>query len=141
MVDESEIPVILQALSMQFSSPEEDAWIVDLPTECGDFNITIQHHGSWVSLYVMPLVENIAPEAMARLAFHLCRLNDDVVMVSFAIDADLDVVMGLELVAESVNEETIETAIHYIKYYLESKYPDIMALSKDPTAPSTYIPG
>ena len=123
------------------SAPFEgsDSWLVILTNEAGQFNLTIEIQNEWLAFVINPLVENVVPKAIARLSYHLCRLNQDSVLVKYSLDDETDVAVAVELMRQGVEDVNFYQAINMLNFYIEKQFKEIVRLSQDHKAPSQYL--
>jgi hypothetical protein len=110
-----------------------------LHNSAGEFYLTVELHREWLAFVVNPLVDDLNPAGLARLSYHLCRLNGDTVMARFFIDEELDVGVCVELPRDCVQETGFRRAVEEINGCLRSEYNELRLLAKDPKALSKYL--
>jgi hypothetical protein len=140
MITRQTLEKYLASLDLQYSRfNEKDSWLILLDIAANQFYMTIELHEDWFALTVNPLVEDPEPASIARLSYHICRLNRDVVMAKFFIDDEADVGLVVELPRKAVDETVLKTTIQMISQYIEKEYEELVQLSQDLEAPSKYL--
>ena len=140
MIEADQVEEYLKELPWLWSRlPESESWLIVLENDKGKFHLTVDLESEWVVFQINPLIEDITKEAIARLAFHLCRLNQDIICARFAIDEELDISLTLELMRNGLVEDNFYQAINTLDYYLEMNFEELVKISHNSMAHSQYL--
>jgi hypothetical protein len=119
----------------------EDVWLTGFKGDVSSFRIFVKVTEHWVYFTIAPFV--VAPkdeECAQRLNWHLLRLNRDINMAKFCLDADGDIVLTVELPTESLDYSEFSDALGALSHYADDTYFEILNLAQTPTASSRYDP-
>jgi hypothetical protein len=131
----------LSALGSKYSRFEgSDSWLVSLDSKAGEFYLTVTAQGKRVAFVINPLIDRPEIEPLARLAYHLCRLNHDTFLVKCFVDEELDVGICIEMPNIGLTEQAFKEAYGAIIIFLEAEFEEIRQLGGDPQAASRYLP-
>jgi hypothetical protein len=141
VIESEEVERYLSALGSSYSRFEgSDSWLLSLDNKAGDFYLTVTVQGKRVALVINPLIDRPEVEPLARLAYHLCRLNHDTFLVKCFVDEELDVGISVEMPNISLTEQVFKEAYRAISGFLEAEFEEIRQLGGNPQAPSRYLP-
>jgi hypothetical protein len=115
-----EIPSILTELGWQPKRQGDRTWRCGVSTSVGELTVVVRHAGTWLYFAVMPFLE---PEAVRpwgaglyppRFLGRILAVNNNLVLVKFALDEDGDLALRVELPTESLQRREVETAAQLI---------------------------
>src|SRR5690606_2649848 len=110
MLSEAELREHLEALEWQVAPAGENTLRSDRVTPQGTFPVYIRLQDGWLVASIVPFLESQGAPAF-ELSRWLLRVNRDLHLAKFAYDEDGDVVLTVELPAESVSRAEVETAL------------------------------
>ena len=117
---------------------DETHFLTGFSSEVTDsFAIYITLTPNWVYFAITPFVE--APQdaqCERRLYGHLLRLCQQINMAKFAVDADGDVILTVELPRENLDYSEFSDALGALSHYADESYEAVHALATDPNAVS-----
>ena len=119
----------------------DDLWRTGFRGDVSGFRIFIKLTEHWAFFTIAPFV--VAPKDKActhRLNWHLLRLNRDINMAKFCLDADGDVVLTVELPTENLDYSEFSDALGALSHYADNYYLEILNLAQAPNASSRYDP-
>jgi hypothetical protein len=122
-----------------FEKSGEDLWFTGFRGDVSNYRIFIKVTEHWAYFTIAPFV--VAPkdeDCTRRLNWHLLRLNRDINMAKFCLDADGDVVLTVEMPTESLDYGQFSEALGALSYYADDSYLEVLNLAKTPNAPSRY---
>ena len=98
------------------------------------FTLFSKCSSGWIFFIIASYVRispGISAEDLRELGFYLTKLNNQVILVKFAIDDDnLNVVLTVEIPSESLTYESFSSIIDALGYYAFSQYHTIHFLAK-----------
>jgi hypothetical protein len=115
-----EIPAILTELGWQPKRQGDRTWRCTVPTAVGELSVVVRHAGTWLYFAVMPFLD---PEAVRpwgagiyppRFLGRILAVNNNLVLVKFALDEDGDLSLRVELPTESLQRREVETAAQLV---------------------------
>ena len=115
-----EIPGILTGLGWSPRTIDERTWRCTIATPAGDARIVVRHAGTWLYLAVIPFLdaEVIRPWGAGkfppRFLGRILAVNNNLVLVKFALDEDGDLSLRVELPTESLQRREVETALQLL---------------------------
>lgn len=122
-----------------FEKSGEDLWFTGFRGDVSNYRIFIKVTEHWAYFTIAPFV--VAPkgeDCTRRLNWHLLRLNRDINMAKFCLDADGDIVLTVEMPTESLDYGQFSEALGVLSYYADDSYLEVLNLARTPTAPSRY---
>lgn len=142
MIQVDDVERFLAGMEWDHSRFEDtNTWLVALEHMAEPFYLTVELHKDWLAFTVNPLIEKPKADCLARLSYHLCRLNRDIVMAKLFIDEEADVGLAVELPRHDLQEAGFRKAIKIVVHYLTKEFEELQRLGQDPEAPSRYLHG
>jgi hypothetical protein len=103
------------------------------------FAIHVTLTPSWVYFTISPFVRGPKePTCAHRLYRHLLRLCQQINMAKFAVDADGDVNLTVELPRQNLDYSEFSDALGALSYYADQNFETVQALATDPNAVSGF---
>jgi hypothetical protein len=103
--------------------------------DVSSFVIQIRIAGDWVYFSIAPFV--VTPhdaECERKLYGHLLKLNHEINMAKFTVDADGDVILTVELPSENLDYSEFSDALGALAYYADDNYTEVFVLAHVPEA-------
>lgn len=117
----------------------EDIWLTGFRGDVSSFRIFLKVTEHWVYFTIAPFVVAPKDEACSsRLNWHMLRLNRDINLAKFCLDADGDVVLTVELPTENLDYSEFSDALGALCHYADDTYLEILTLAQSPNAVSRY---
>jgi hypothetical protein len=126
---------------MTYTRDEDDVlWYAEIAAggEQFEFFVNLDEEEGWVYFTINPLVPTPDPDCLDALSRHLVRLNYDVTMAKFVLDDEGDVALTVELPSEDLTYAHFATAIAALSNAASENYDEVLNLSQDATAISSY---
>lgn len=126
---------------LPYSRAEDDTlWYaeIDAAGEQFEFFLGLDDEDEWVYFTINPFVPTPDPGCLDNLSRHLARLNYDVMMAKFVIDDEGDLALTVELPTEGFVYAHFEAALTALSDAAGESYDEVLNLSQDATAISSY---
>ena len=102
------------------------------------FFVNLDEEEGWIYFTINPFVPSPDPECQDNLCRHLVYLNYDLTMAKFVIDDEGDVALTVELPAKDLAYSHFAAAIAALSKAAGENYDEVLNLSQDTTAVSSY---
>ena len=106
-----------------------------------EFFVNLDEEEGWVYFTINPFVPTPDPDCLDDLSCHLARLNFDVTLAKFVIDDEGDVALTVELPAAEFAYAHFAAAVSALSNAAGENYDEVLNLSQDVTAISSYSQG
>jgi hypothetical protein len=126
MLTEDGLREHLNALGWEVGPVGENTLRTDRVTPQGTFPVYIRLRDGWLIASIVPFLQSQGAPAF-ELSRWLLRVNRDLHLVKFAYDEDGDVVLTVELPAESLSRVEVETALTELVATAESQLATLRA--------------
>jgi hypothetical protein len=107
--------------------------------DISSFVIHVRIAGDWVYFSIAPFV--VTPqntECERKLYRHLLKLNHEMNMAKFTVDADGDVILTVELPSENLDYSEFSDALGALAYYADDNYSQVFLLAHVPEAHALF---
>ncbi len=96
----------------------------------GSFPLLVRVHDGYLEFAIVPFLKSPEDDALsAKLYTRLLRLNHDLLMASFAIDDDLDIVLSVEHPLADLDRSEVEDALSVLGYYAGEHYRELAEMA------------
>jgi hypothetical protein len=122
--------------------PVVRVWYTGFRGRTGQYSLFVQLTPEWIVFSIAPLVTAPTdPRCRDKLATHLLRLNFVINMAKLSLDDDGDVILTVEIPAESLTYELFEDALGALSYYADTHYLELLNTAQDPDYVPPALPG
>lgn len=143
-VTPDDIEAFFDRYGWTFSRARDEMWRTGFRGEVSSFNISVQLTENWLFLAINPLVvkpDQTGPEGDSQrlhLYHHLLRLNHEINLAKFGIDADGDVFLAVEIPTEGLQYSDFEDALGALSHYADRHYRDLFLLAHGDAAANDF---
>jgi hypothetical protein len=125
-----------------FQRIDDHNWRTGFRGDVASYTIRIRiwetGNSSWIYFTIVPFAVAPKKECWPRLYYYLLRANHEMNAAKFYVDPDNDVVLSVELPADSLDFSEFKRALDALSWYADEHYLAVLNLAQSPNAPSKY---
>ncbi len=125
----------------RYQQIDEQNWQTGCRGDVASYTIRIRANEKWIYFSIVPFAIAPKKELWPRLHFYLLRANQEMNVAKFYLDADTDIVLAVELPADSLDYSEFERALNALSWYADEHYLAVLNLAQNVGAPSKYEQG
>ncbi len=116
----------------------EKVWRTAFRGDVAVYPLYLRLTGGFIFIAISPFVLTGAIEQQERFYWALLRYNREMDMAKFAVDADGDVVLAIELPAQGFDYGAFEEALDLLCQYADLSYLELLNLAQDPKSKTRF---